>query len=182
MGMKEDIFGYAHDGPKINVKKKGDKNELRLTKILARWTGTEFTRVPRSGGLRWQNVMNNICGDVVCTNPFFYFPFSIETKDISNIRITQELRKNSVIFRYWKQAKRDSLRAKRIPLMFIRCTNERPKEKYTIFLEPKRNVILLLGRKKVPIISKGYEIKLIGINSITFFDHVLYEEFASCYK
>jgi len=130
--VEEDLFGSGYQQP-INQKRKGNENELRACKLLTHWTGIEFSRIPMSGGLRWQNVMN-ICGDVIATDPSFYFPFIVETKDLTKLYITPELRKNSFIYTIWRQVIRDSARAARHPMLLLRKTGERPVDKYTICL------------------------------------------------
>jgi hypothetical protein len=176
--VEEDLFGSGYQQP-INQKVKGNKNELVVAKILTRWTGTEFVRVPRSGGLRWQNVMN-ICGDVLSTDPSFDFPFVIETKDLTNLHITSKLRKNSFVYTAWEQVTRDSVRSSRFPVLLLRKTGETPREQYTIFLEYNANMIALLGWCHVPIISEGRDI--IGMNSLTFFKNISYDRFIKAYQ
>ena len=156
MGMKEDLFGGGYVQP-INQKQKGNKNELHVCKILTRWTGSEFARIPQSGGLRWQNVMN-ICGDVLSTDPSFDFPYVIETKDLSKLHITFELRKNSLIYTIWEQVKRDSLRASRLPILMLRKTGDRPRDKYTIYLETVPGIMTLMIDNHVHICSVADEI------------------------
>lgn len=178
MGMKEDIFGGGYVQP-INQKQKGNNNERYVCKILTLWTGSEFARIPQSGGLRWQNVMN-ICGDVLSTDPSFDFPYVIETKDLSKLHITSELRKNSEIYTIWEQVKSDSLRAERLPVLMLRKTGERPRDKYVIFLEHVPGLVTFLKRNSVPVISQGQNI--IGINSIKLFKHVEYTSFVKHYR
>ena len=178
MSMKEDIFGGGYIQP-INQKKKGNKNELYVCKVLTRWTGSEFTRIPQSGGLRWQNVMN-ICGDVLSTDPSFDFPYVVETKDLTKLHITFELRKNSLIYTIWEQVKRDSLRAERLPILMLRKTGERPRDKYTIFLEDVPGILALLADKEVHVMSLGDCI--FGVNSINLFNNVDYASFTRQYR
>jgi len=180
MRIEEDIFGSSYVQA-INSKQKGNNNERYVCKVLARWTGTEFTRIPMSGGLRWQNVMN-ICGDVLSTDASFDFPYVVETKDLANIHITSELRKNSLIYTIWKQVKRDSLRAERLPILMLRKTGERPREKYTIFLEAIDGMVAMMYEYRVPIISGGLSEGIIGVNSINLFKNVDYRSFNRHYK
>ena len=179
MGIKEDLFGSSEYVQAINSKQKGNNNERVVCKVLTRWTGSEFVRIPMSGGLRWQNVMN-ICGDVLSTDPSFDFPYVVETKDLANIHITSQLRKNSLIYTIWEQVKRDSLRAERLPILMLRKTGERPREKYTIFLEHSIRIVTLCEEAGVPIISRGYNI--LGVDSIKLFENVDYRSFSENYK
>ena len=176
--VEEDIFGGGYIQP-INQKKKGNKNELYVCKVLTRWTGSEFTRIPQSGGLRWQNVMN-ICGDVLATDPSFYFPFVVETKDLTKLYITPELRKNSFIYTIWKQVIRDSARAERHPMLLLRKTGDHPVDKYTIYLEDFKALRKVLNINNVSIISEGEGI--IGMNSLKFFNYVNYKSFIKAYQ
>jgi hypothetical protein len=178
MGMKEDLFGGGYKQP-INQKQKGNKNELHVCKLLTLWTGSEFARVPMSGGLRWQNVMN-ICGDVLSTDPSFDFPYVVETKDLSKLHITFDLRKNSEIYTIWKQVKRDSLRAERLPILMLRKTGERPRDKYTIFLVQTPKLLAYLISNNVLIVSMGDGI--VGVNSINLFKNVDYPSFNRNYR
>jgi hypothetical protein len=178
MGVKEDLFGGGYQQP-INQKQKGNKNELHVCKLLAAWTGSEFVRIPRSGGLRWQNVMN-ICGDVLSTDPSFDFPYVIETKDLTKLHITFELRKNSLIYTIWEQVKRDSLRAERLPILMLRKTGDRPRDKYTIYLETVPGILSLMIDNEVRIVSMGDDI--FGVNSINLFKNVDYTSFAREYR
>lgn len=181
MGIKEDIFGGGYQQP-INQKKKGNRNELMVCKLLTSWTGYEFVRVPGSGGKRWQNVMMNkyICGDVLCVHPDSPFPYVVETKDLSKLHITFDLRKNSLIYTIWEQVKRDSLRAERLPILMLRKTGDRPRAKYTIFLEQMPNMLTLMIDNHVHICSMGDEI--FGVNSINLFKNVDYRSFNKNYR
>jgi len=181
MGMKEDLFGGGYVQP-INQKQKGNKNELYVCKLLTSWTGYEFVRIPASGGKRWQNVMMNkyICGDVLCVHPDSPFPYVIETKDLSKLHITFELRKNSNIYTIWKQVIRDSTRAERLPILILRKTGERPRDKYTIFLEHLPGLLTFLINNDVLPISIGDDI--VGVNSINLFKNVDYRSFNEYYR
>ena len=178
MNMKEDLFGGGYIQP-INQKQKGNRNELYVCKLLTLWTGSEFARVPQSGGLRWQNVMN-ICGDVLSTDPSFDFPYVIETKDLAKVHITYDLRKNSNIFTIWEQVKRDSLRAERLPILMLRQTGDQPRSKYSIFLVQSPDLLAYLIINNVLIIARGNGI--VGVNSINLFKNVEYESFNRNYR
>lgn len=135
MNIEEEIFGITKKVQSINQKLKGNRNELAVTKILTDWTGHEFVRVPRSGGLRWKNRMD-ICGDVINADPAFDFPFSVETKHVKSLGFDpykKTLRVNSVVYTYWGQAVRDAASVNKIPLMLLR-DNGMPKNWYYLFL------------------------------------------------
>jgi hypothetical protein len=176
--VDEDLFGDKYIQP-INQKLKGNRNEVFISKIITTWAGVEFARTPSSGGYRWQN-MNQVVGDVLSTDFSFDFPFTVETKDLTNLHITKQLRKNSFIYTIWQQVLRDSARVTRHPLLLLRKTGERPRDKYTIFLEKLKPVIELLKTQHIPIISEGDDI--IGVNSLNFFKYVKYKQFVSAYR
>lgn len=122
-----------------NGKRKGNKNERELTKYWQDWTGLEFSRVPQSGGLRWQN-MEHITGDIICTDPLKNrrFPFSIETKFHRDIRFEHLIlgNKKQKIMEFWEQAVEDGQRANRIPLLFMRY-NGMPKQTWFVVISEK---------------------------------------------
>lgn len=106
----------------INSKKKGNRNERKLTKLWETWTGWEFQRVPASGGLRWKKT-DDITGDIICTEPGITgFKFSVETKSHKTIDFAHLLNGNKrcSIMDFWNQTLADSERAKRIPILFMR--------------------------------------------------------------
>ncbi len=129
--IETDVFGYEVQENPINSKKKGDKNERTAAKWLSEWTGVPFTRVPRSGGLRWKNTAN-VCGDVVCEDQDFKFPFVVETKHLKRITFTKYLRGNSRIYSIFEQVKEDAQRADKLPLMILR-KDGMPAGTYVVF-------------------------------------------------
>lgn len=129
--IETDIFGYKVAENPINSKRKGDTNERVAAKWLTEWTGVPFTRVPSSGGLRWKNSAN-VCGDLVCEDDNFEFPFAVETKHLKSIPMPETLRSNSIIFTILEQAKRDADRAGKKPMMILR-QNGMPAGKFMIF-------------------------------------------------
>lgn len=137
--IKEDLFGGGYVQP-INQKLKGNANEAALARIMTEWTGHEFVRVPRSGGLRWKNSVN-VCGDLISTDKNFDFPFSIETKHLNSIGIDYRnisvknkipLRRNSVIYSIFNQAQMDADRSFKEPMLVIR-QNFMPIDEYIVF-------------------------------------------------
>ena len=110
----------------INGKKKGNKAERALCKWWTEWSGLEFSRVPQSGGLRWQK-KDDIVGDIIITDErqSRRFPFSIESKSYSDLRfehIVLGLSKVKVL-EFWKQAKEDAIRSEKFPILFMRYNN-----------------------------------------------------------
>lgn len=168
-----ELFGTVHRAQKINSKIKGNRSELVVTKLLMGWTGHEFARVPQSGGLGWKYRMD-ICGDVINVDPTFYFPFSVEAKSYKNVGLASEepsdLRKNSIIYTFFEQCKRDADAAGKIPFLIVR-QNEMPKDQYYIFL----HMTLMQIMKMYNYIHPKYEGDLLGFRSKEFFEKVSLE-------
>jgi len=180
MDIEEELFGITHKHQAINSKLKGNKNELNVTHLLSDWTGHEFVRVPRSGGLRWQNRMN-VCGDVISTDSSFDFIFNIETKHVANIGVrTVWLRHNSVIFKYFGQCERDALASKRIPFLIIR-ENGMPKDSYYIFLKLDNVQRQRLG-DLLPFQCMSSDKSIVGFMSELFFKHIDYLTLKALWK
>lgn len=117
--IADDIFGFSNRKKGLNSKKKGARGELLACKLFAEWTGTEFNRVPRSGGLRWAD-SSQIAGDIVCSSAFV-FPFVVEVKNYENLNIKQgSVGRKAEIFKFWNQACRDAIRVNKIPLLIVK--------------------------------------------------------------
>jgi hypothetical protein len=162
--IDEELLGITHRAQAINSKRKGNKNELRLAKMISAWTGSEFTRVPQSGGLRWSNTQN-ICGDIISTSPTFVFPFVIETKHYKDIPLKGSLRANSIVYKFWKQVCRDAERANRLPMLILRANYWKD---YVIFLD--ENIV-------VPLKPDYYGYSITGYHSSEFLTNVEYGRF-----
>ena len=118
--IHDDIFGRTPKGNQgIDGNKKGKKAERVVCNLLSKWTGQELVRTPASGGMRWRT-SSNVCGDVVCTNLTFNFPFIIEGKHYEYFELKSPLRANSKLFGFYRQARRDADRAGKAPLLFAR--------------------------------------------------------------
>jgi hypothetical protein len=141
---------------KINSKKKGSKNERSLCKWFQEWTGYEFSRTPSSGGLRWRKT-DNIASDLVCSDERHSrkFPFSVETKDYKDINFEHLLlnKKSCKIKEFLKQAIGDGIRAKKIPLLFMRY-NGMTKDEYFIII-PEEIWNILYHNKKYDCLYYG---------------------------
>lgn len=107
----------------INSRKKGARNERKITALFKDWTGYDFARTPASGGLRWKH-NESIIGDLVCSDQRHSpkFPFTIEAKSYSDINFEHLISQNSKvkILDFWSQACNDAERAKKIPLLMMR--------------------------------------------------------------
>jgi len=177
--LEEDLFGAKYQQP-INQKQKGNRNELRVAKLLAEWAGHEFVRVPMSGGLRWKNTMN-ICGDVVSTDPDFKFDYSVETKHLASLGLNSPtMRKNSVVLTHFKQASRDAARSGKKPFLMLR-DNGMPKDSYYIFL-PVSWPQLVKFKQTICLQFVSHDQTLIGIRSEVLFKKWTYEEFNAFYN
>lgn len=108
-----------------NGKAKGNKGEREVAKWFKDWTGYDFTRVPSSGGLRWHR-KNDTVGDLICADEKHgrRFPFSVESKKYREITILPCIigqKANTLDF--WSQAKEDSERSGKEPILFMRYNN-----------------------------------------------------------
>jgi hypothetical protein len=186
MNVEEELFGIKKRTQAINSKRKGNVNEARLTKILFDWTGHEFARVPRSGGLRWKNRMD-ICGDVINTDSDFDFPFSIETKHVASLGLKLDqpvLRSNSVVFTYWTQCNRDAEATKKIPIMMLKY-NGMPSDMYYVFIQLTKDQLYEMNKILHPMWVQAREcgkIRLYGYPSTVLFKFFTYEQFKKIMK
>ena len=115
----------------MNSKKKGNRAERAVVHFWRDWTGLAFERTPMSGGLRWKKA-ENIAGDIVCTEPNFIFPYSIEVKAHRDINFSHLMYGvKSDILKWWDQAVKDAARVDKIPLLFMRY-NGLPKNFYFV--------------------------------------------------
>lgn len=110
---------------RINSKKKGNRLELAVTQFMKEWTGYEFSRVPQSGGLRWQN-RTSIAGDVICTDKKHErnCRISIEVKAPKEIAFEHLLlptkgKNTDKLNHYWDQCTSDAKAVKKVPMLFI---------------------------------------------------------------
>lgn len=171
-----DIFHTKPRRKGINSKQKGDGNELVACSVLKEWTGEEFVRVPRSGGLRWQHTQN-ICGDMISTNPDFDFIFSVETKHLKEDSLDFTLQApatNRPMSEIWLQCRRDAERSNKIAMGLIRVNGMNAAEYVVLFgeavakkLQERMNIVpeyeymvgneLIYGYSSTFVFSVGYE-------------------------
>lgn len=182
MNIAEELFGIKPGIQKINSKAKGDRNELNVTHLLQAWTGHEFTRVPKSGGLQWKKRVD-ICGDVInVDDEVFEFPYSVETKFYKNLGLKQSapyIRINSVVYRFMKQCVDDAIAAKKKPILMLR-ENGMPKDLYYIFF-PLTFVEHVEWLKHTILQFIGWNQDIIGFKSTVFFRDISYETFKTIY-
>lgn len=154
-----------------NGKKKGNKNEREVAKWWEEWTGLEFSRVPASGGLRWQK-KDDISGDIICTDPrkSRRFPFSIECKFYRDINFEHLIlgNKTAKIWNFWEQALEDGVRSERVPILYMRYNNM-PRNTWFIMVELKVFNLILKRAKGILnhtyFIIEGKEHRVVCINS-----------------
>ena len=131
----------------VNGKAKGNKGERDLAKWWKDWSGLEFSRVPQSGGLRWQKT-DDISGDIIPTDKkgTRRFPFSIESKSYRDLRFEHIILGNTKvkILEFWAQAKADGLRGNKYPILFFRYNGMK---KYTWFLMIRYEEFKYLDKK-----------------------------------
>lgn len=140
--IETDLFGLKIIEGGINSKAKGDANEVEACKFMKKWTKEDFSRVPRSGGMRWKN-NSSVCGDIVCQNEDFKFIFSVETKHLKKILLTGQMSADrSAVLTIWEQCKEDAIRANKHPLLLLRI-NGMAKGSYIVYFEEKHYINLL---------------------------------------
>lgn len=182
MGVAEDLFG-GKSSQKINSKRKGDRNELNVTHLLQEWTGHEFARVPKSGGLQWKKRVD-VCGDVInVEDEIFNFPYSVETKFYKNLGLKQTapyIRANSVVYKFLRQCTQDAISAGKKPFLMIR-ENGMAKDEYYIFFSLAFSEYVEWMRYTTAQFI-GWNQDIIGFRSTVFFKDISYETFKTIYK
>lgn len=102
---------------RINSKAKGSEYERKIAKLLSKFWGEEFHRVPQSGGLRWGDD-NRVAGDI--TTPIdSVFPFTVECKKREGWELEQVLKGTGDVEKWWNQAVNDSERVNLKPLLIF---------------------------------------------------------------
>jgi len=104
-------------------KRRGNRYERRVAKLLLKFTGVNFRRVPTSGGF---NKLGSIIredlfrGDLVCDDS--NFQFCIEAKSRKNFTFTQVLKNPDTanFTNWWYQCVNDAKAADLIPLLFFK--------------------------------------------------------------
>lgn len=138
---------------KINSRSKGARGEKQAIEFLKGWTGLSFVRTPASGGLRWK-MTDSTVGDIICDEPNYIFPLTIEVKNYKDINFQKLLYgARCEINDFWEQAIEDSKRGQKIPLLLMRY-NGLPSNfffaviDYKTYLYLKKNQ-LLIGRRLI---------------------------------
>jgi hypothetical protein len=93
-------------------KRKGNSYETEISKLLTRWWGSQFRRIPNSGALRWKDSIWTY-GDLLVPEDFKGL---IECKHHHEVDLSEVLRKGldkGKITKWWfKQACVDAIRAR----------------------------------------------------------------------
>lgn len=181
--IETDIFGIQVAEKPINSKKKGDSNERRVARWLEIWTGKPFTRVPRSGGLRWQGTAN-VCGDLVCEDDKFDMPFTIETKHLHRIAMKGRLRSNSYVYSIYEQCRLDCERSGRRPMLILRQNGMKAGTWVLFFEEQEAQFVLQQGISPYAIGTTPDDVRLLGFKSeeIININFVMFKNFVTFAK
>lgn len=131
MGIYNDLFGVPERKKSINSKRKGNDNEYSVARFFTDWVGTDFGRVPSSGGLRWQGESRFI-GDVVPKDESFEFPFTIETKSYARL-FNKDKSISKIVLKFWQQCLDDCKRSGKMPLLIMREKNMAADTWYILF-------------------------------------------------
>lgn len=118
-----------------NSKRKGSKFERDIAKWLTSWTGFKFQRTPYSGA---NHLSRDLASDIMCADERHAHrcKISIECKFYRDIRFEHILlgTKGSEIEKFWRQAERDALRSKKIPILIMRY-NSMPKSEFFMVVD-----------------------------------------------
>lgn len=163
--IADNLFGSKRKRKGIKGKSrtaKGSDAERKVAHHMRAWTGYDFNRVPRSGGLRWQNA-SLVAGDVIC-EPDKFFPFILEVKNNADLKLKDKMPAKAPVFQYWRQVTGDCERiGKRLPLLFCREDGMPAKGFYDMFLFVSAPVKDILGEfglspEKAYTLPEGYDI------------------------
>lgn len=111
----------------INSKRKGNRGEARIAKLLNEFTGKKFRRTPASGGFNKQGAViaeHVFSGDVICNEANFLF--SVENKNQSSKWSFSGLMcsPNKAPFTsWWFQTLNDAKSVNKKPLLFFKTQN-----------------------------------------------------------
>jgi hypothetical protein len=102
---------------RVNSKAKGSEYERKIARLLGKWFGEEFHRVPQSGGLRW-GTDSRVAGDIV-THPESKYPFTTECKKREKWDLEQVLKGTGDVEDWWQQSVNDSERVHLKPILIF---------------------------------------------------------------
>jgi len=92
------------DRTRKDSRRKGNRGELEVAEMFARWCGEVVRRTPQSGG--WSNARFGVAGDLVCANEAF--PFHVEVKHregwtLDDLIVGTRREHDKSIVQWWKQ-------------------------------------------------------------------------------
>jgi len=141
----------------MNNKKKGNRNELFVAKLLSKRFGQTFQRVPMSGGWATTNNLQEtrkdaiqfFTGDIICPPDF---RFSIEVKSRVSFNFWDLLNKEDGEIDSWiKQAEEEARISKKEFLLIIRINNRKP---FVIFKDTTSAIYPCLIYKEIYVIMR----------------------------
>ena len=113
-----------------NSKRKGNRFERLVSQWLTEWSGYKFQRTPYSGANHFNR---DLASDIMCSDEKHSHKCSLsfECKSYKDIRFEHVLlgTKGCDIEKFWRQAKEDANRAKKLPLLIMRY-NSMPREEF----------------------------------------------------
>lgn len=135
---------------KINSKKKGNRTELEMAKILnERFKGENFKRTPSSGAIFGssnrvravnvnEEIVTTLAGDIMCP---LNFKFSIEHKAYENASFWDLFNASSNLNKWFEQSLNDATISNKKPLLVVKFNNKKricyTKEKLDFYIFEK---------------------------------------------
>lgn len=160
----------------INSKQKGSEFELKVAKLLTKWSGEIFHRTPMSGALHWAND-NRVVSDIVPPQSLVDagWPYSIECKKVeASWEFNGFIEGTAIFWKHWKQCYEDSQRENMIPLLVFN------KNYRDIYVAMTTEVYVQLGIKIENVIyleCQGWNLTILRLNDLL--DNITCEELIS---
>ena len=160
----------------INSKQKGSEFELKVAKLLTKWSGEQFHRTPMSGALHWAND-NRVVSDIVPPQSLVDagWPYSIECKKVeTSWEISSYIEGTAVFWKHWKQCYEDSQREHMVPLLVFN------KNYRDIYVAMTTEVYVQLGIKvenTIYLECQGWNLTILRLNDLL--DNITCEELIS---
>lgn len=109
-----------------NSIKKGHRFELDVVKLLNNYTDDKykFFRTPGSGAFATSHQLINYAGDIQTENR--EFKYSIECKFYKKFSFQDIIKlKESLVEMWWEQARKESARVNKIPILIFKLNNDK---------------------------------------------------------
>lgn len=145
------MTNYSAVGKKS--KRKGASFELETAKLLGKWWGFDFHRVPASGGLHWKG-SNNVVGDIVAPLEAD-FPFVVECKKREEWTLENLFLNNKDIKNWWGQVVGDAKESNKIPMLVF----TRNRAKTFVMLPFNPLLIDEIEKREFPLMVSNVEYK-----------------------